>query len=183
LAFSISTQNNKPLISWTTQTEVNADYFSVRRSSNGIDFKEIAKIKATGNSGLTKNYSFSDATIAQGINYVYYALATVDKDGKIQLSPIKIYKNKTALPKLIISLSPNPIGGMGHLMLQFNADKKGVMLAKLIDTQGKVVLKTELSAQQGVNNGHIHLGDMPAGIYTMSFSLDGINESYRVVKN
>ena len=113
---------------------------------------------------------------------VNYALATVDKDGKTQLSPIKIYKNKNALPKLIISLSPNPISGMGHLMLQFNADKKGVMIAKLIDMQGKVVLKTELSAEQGVNNGHIHLGDVPAGIYTIYFSLDGISESYRVVK-
>ena len=119
----------------------------------------------------------------RGINYVYYALATVDKDGKTQLSPIKIYKNKNALPKLIISLSPNPISGMGHLMLQFNADKTGVMIAKLIDMQGKVVLKTELSAEQGVNNGHIHLGDVPAGIYTIYFSLDGISESYRVVKN
>lgn len=61
---------------------------------------------------------------------MYYALATVDKDGRTQLPPIKIYKSKNALPKLIISLSPNPISGVGHLMLQFNADKKGVMDCK-----------------------------------------------------
>lgn len=100
------------------------------------------------------------------------------------MSPIKIYKNKNALRKLIISLSPNPVSGdMPHLMLQFNADKKGVMIAKLVDMQGKLILNTELSAEQGVNNGHIHLGDVPAGIYTMYFTLDGISESYRVVKN
>jgi plastocyanin len=182
-AFNISTRDNKPLLSWTTQTEVNADYFSVRRSTTGTDFKEIGKVIATGNSAVTKNYSFSDETIAPAISYVYYALAIVDKDGKTQLSPIKIYKNKKALTKLIISLSPNPIGDMGHLMLQFNADKTGVMIARLLDMQGKVVLKTELSAEQGVNNGHIHLGDLPAGIYTINFSLDGVSESYRVVKN
>ena len=72
---------------------------------------------------------------------------------------------------------------MGHLMLQFNADKKSVMIAKLVDIQGKVVLKTELSAEQGVNNGHIHLGDVPAGIYTLYLTLDGISESHRLVKN
>lgn len=182
-AFNISTQHNKPLLSWTTQTEINAAYFSIRKSINGIDFKEIGKVTATGNSVIKKNYSFSDETIVPGINYVYYTLATVDKDGKTQLSPIKIYKNKNALPKLIISLSPNPISGMGHLMLQFNADKKGIMIAKLIDMEGKVVLKTELSAELGVNNGHIHLGDVPPGIYTIYFSLYGISESYRVVKN
>jgi plastocyanin len=182
-AFNISTQNNKPFLTWTTQTEINADYFSIRKSINGIDFKEIGKINATGNSAIKKNYSFSDEAIAPGISYVYYALATIDKDGRTQLSPIKIYKNRIALPKLIISLSPTPIGDMGHLRLQFNADKKSVMIAKLIDVQGKVVLKTELSAEQGINNGHIHLGDVPAGIYTIYFSLDGISESYRIVKN
>jgi len=182
-AFSISSRDNRPLLSWTTQTEMNADYFSIRKSTNGTDFKEIGKVPATGNSFFEKNYSFSDEKIPAGINYVYYALATVDKDRKTQLSPIKIYKNKTASPKLIISLSPNPISGMGHLMLQFNADKTGVMIAKLIDMQGKVVLKTELSAEQGINNGHIHLGDVPAGIYTIYFNLDGISESYRIVKN
>lgn len=182
-SFNISAKNNKPLLSWTTQTEVNADYFSIRKSINGSDFYEIGKVSATGNSVIEKNYSFSDEKISSAINYVYYALATVNKDGKTQLSPIKIYKNKTATPKLIISLSPNPVSSMGHLMLQFNADKPGVMIAKLMDEQGKLVLKSELSAVQGINNGHIHLGNVSAGIYTIYFTLDGINESYRIVKN
>lgn len=182
-AFYVSTENNKPFLSWTTQTEINADYFSVRKSTNGVDFKEIGKVTAAGNSVIKRNYSFTDETIEPAINYAYYVLATVNKDGRTQLSPIKIYKNKKALPGLIISLSPNPIGGMGHLMLQFNADKTGTMSTKIMDMQGKVVLNTELSAEPGVNNAHIHLGDLAAGIYTIYFSLDGISESHRIVKN
>jgi plastocyanin len=181
-SFNISTQNNKPLISWTTQTELNSDYFSISKSTNGRDFKEIGKVKAAGNSSVEKNYSFSDEKISETSKYVYYVLATVDKDGKTQLSPIKIYRNKSAASKLIISLSPNPISEMGHLMLKYNADKSGIMIAKLIDMQGKLILKTELSAVQGVNNGHIHLGDVSPGVYTFVFSLDGINESYRITK-
>jgi hypothetical protein len=34
----------------------------------------------------------------------------------------------------------------------------------------------------GINNGHIHLGEIPAGIYTIYFSLAGINESYMITK-
>jgi plastocyanin len=182
-SFNISTQNNKPLLSWTTQTELNADYFSIRKSINGRDFKEIGKLPATGNSANKKNYSFSDETIASTINYVYYALAIADKDGKTQLSPVKMYKNKNALRRIIISLSPNPVSSMGHLMLQFNADRTSTMTAKMVDMQGKVVLETELSAVLGINNGHIHLGDLPAGIYTIYFKLDNVSESYRIVKN
>lgn len=182
-SFEISTKNNKPLLLWGTQTEVNADYFSIRRSTNGKDFNEVGKVTAAGNSSIKSNYSFTDENVSAAFSYVYYALGIVDKDGKIQLSPIKIYKNKTATSRLIIYLSPNPVSSMGHLMLQFNADKPGVMVAKLMDVQGKLVLKSELSAVQGINNGHIHLGNLPAGIYTIYFKLDGINESYRIVKN
>ena len=181
-SFSIGIKNNMPLLSWSTQTEVNADYFSIRKSTDGKNFNEIGKV-AAGNSPVTNNYSFADENISAAFSYIYYALGIVDKDGKIELSPIKIYKNKAATPRLIVSLSPNPVSSMGHLMLQFNADKPGVMIAKLIDSQGKLVLKSELSAVQGLNNGHIHLGNVAAGIYTIYFTLDGISESYRIVKN
>ncbi len=179
-AFNISTQNKKPLLTWTTQTEVNVDYFSIRKSENGRDFTEIAKVPATGNSVTEKNYTYSDDQISAGISYVYYTLASVDKDGNTQLSPIKIYENKLAVAKLIISLSPNPVSKIGHLMLQFNAARAGNMIATLSDMQGRIVLKTSLSADKGVNNGHIHLGGIPAGIYTISFNLDGITEAYKV---
>ena len=182
-AFNITSSNGKASLNWTTTTELNADHFSVRKSLDGSNFKEIAQIPAAGNSSLQKNYSFVDDKISSSMRYVYYALAIVDKDGRTELSPIKIFKNKSASPKLIISLSPNPISGMGHLMLKFNADKAGTMTAKLIDAQGKLVLQTDLSAVTGVNNGHIHLGEISNGAYIFQFTLDGISESYRIIKN
>lgn len=182
-AFNIASVNGKARLSWTTLTELNADHFSVRKSLDGSDFKEIAQIPAAGNSSLQKDYSYTDDKISSSIRYAYYALAIVDKDGKTELSPIKTFKNKNATAKLIISLSPNPISGMGHLMLKFNADKPGTMNAKLIDSQGKLVLQTDLSAVAGVNNGHIHLGGVSKGTYTFQFTLDGIAESYKIIKN
>ncbi len=71
---------------------------------------------------------------------------------------------------------------MGHLMLQFNADKAGLMKVTINDMQGRIVLKTELAASPGINNGHIHLGNIPSGIYTIYFSMNDINESYRITK-
>ncbi len=180
--FNITAAGGKASLRWTTLTELNADHFSIRKSLDGSDFKEIAQIPATGNSSVQKDYSFVDK-ISPSTRYVYYALAIVDKDGQTQLSPIKIYKNKTSSAKLIISLSPNPIREMGHVMLKFNADKPGTMSAKLIDAQGKLVLQTDLSAVTGVNNGHIHSGGISKGAYTFQFTLDGISESYRIIKN
>ncbi len=181
--FNVTSSNGKASITWSTQTELNADHFSIRKSLDGKDFKEIAEIPAAGNSSLQRDYSYTDDQISSLIRYAYYALAIIDKDGQMELSPIKILKNKGAFSKLIISLSPNPISGMGHLMLKFNADKPGTMIAKIIDEQGKLVLQTSLSAGTGVNSGHIHLGNIATGTYTVQFMLDGISESYRIIKN
>ena len=57
------------------------------------------------------------------------------------------------------------------------------MIAKITDMQGKLVLQTNLSAGIGVNSGHIHLGDLAKGNYTAQFTLDGVSESYSIIKN
>ena len=49
-AFNISDKNGKAELAWTTSTELNANYFSVRKSMDGTDFKEIAQVPAAGTS-------------------------------------------------------------------------------------------------------------------------------------
>lgn len=180
-AFDISSLNGKPSLSWTTTSEVNTDHFSIQKSTDGNTFIEIGRVGAAGNSSVTRNYNYNDVSALTTLRYAYYYLGVVDKDGNMHLSPIKLYKN-TLGRKLIISLSPNPVSSMGHLMLQFNADKAGIMTARLFDMQGRVLLSTELSAEKGINNGHIHLGDIPPGSYTIRFTLNDMNESYKISK-
>lgn len=181
-SFSITPLNGKPVLRWSTSSEDNTDHFSIRKSINGIDLKEIAQVPAAGNSSIKRNYSFTDDNITNSVQYVYYALGIVNKDGKTQLFPIKVYKNGEASVKLITSISPNPVSGMGHVMIQFNANKPGMMNVRVSDMQGRILLQTQLTAVQGLNNGHIHLGDMPAGMYIIDFSLDGVKESYKITK-
>jgi plastocyanin len=178
-SFDIVALNGKPHLKWTTATELNADYFSIRKSVNGTTFQEIARVPATGNSNTQRIYTYNDPNLATS-QYVYYSLGMVDKDGTMQLSPIKMYRNNTAAKKIITSISPNPVVGPGHLMIKFNADKVGVLIAKVFDNQGRLILSSELSAETGINNGHIHLGNIPAGNYTVRFSLNGLSESYKI---
>jgi plastocyanin len=181
-SFDVVALRGKPQIKWSTATEINADHFSIRRSINGTDFSEIARVPATGNSTSIRTYIYNDVSSLSSSQFVYYSLGMVDKDGTMQLSSIKLYKNTLASRKIIISLSPNPVSSMGHLLLKFNADKPGIMMARLFDMQGKLLLSTELSADKGINNGHVHLGGIPAGNYTIRFTLDGISESYKISK-
>ncbi len=179
--FKLNALNSKPALSWKTSTEQNTDYFSVRRSYNGSSYTEIAKVPASGNSVTEKNYSYTDNTFSANDRYAYYVVAVVDKDGKTKFTEVQLFKNTIALPKLITSISPNPISKSGHLMLQFNADRPGDMQVKVLSSEGKVVIETEMYAVAGVNSGHVHMGNLPSGRYTMMFSLNGIKEIRQVV--
>jgi plastocyanin len=180
-AFTIaSTQDNNALLTWETLTETNTSYYSIRRSTDGNNFSEIAKVTAAGNSTVAKDYSYTDATFNKSSKYIYYSIAVISKDGSTQLSAIKMFQNRSASPKLITSLSPNPVTE-GHLMLQFNADQAGEMNVQVYDAAGRIVLTTEMSATQGLNNGHLHLMDVSPGEYTIVFTLNGLRETHSVI--
>ncbi len=181
-SFAISNQDNRPRISWTTEQESNSDFFAVRRSYDGAIFTEIGRVPAAGHSSITRNYFFLDATVKANVKYVYYEIVITDKDGSTQLSPIRLFKNNDRTRKLITSISPNPVQQAGHLMIQFNADATGRLLARVADVNGKAVLNKELNAAAGVNNGHIHLGDLASGNYIVQFSLNGVTETHKIRK-
>lgn len=176
-----STAGNKAMLTWKTLSEQNTASFIIKRSTNGSSFTEIGRVKAAGNSTAEKVYSFTDNNISKDNKYYYYMLQIADKDNQLTASDIKLFRNNTAVTKLITSMSPNPISSPGHLMLQFNADKAGTMLVQLYDATGKLVKQDEMGAVEGLNNGHFHLGNLAAGIYNIVFSMDKIKETKSIV--
>jgi hypothetical protein len=51
VSFNINLRDNKVVkIDWQTASEMNNDYFTIERSTNGIDWQELTKIDGAGNS-------------------------------------------------------------------------------------------------------------------------------------
>jgi plastocyanin len=175
--------DKKPMLNWRTLTEQNVSYFSVRSSVDGKNFTEVARVPAKGNSNTEQVYSYKDDNVSPKHRYVYYELVTTDKDGKESYSAIKMFKTAFATAKLVMQLGPNPIKRPGQLMIQFNAENAGSMLINVFDNNGKQVLKTKMAAFPGLNNGHVHVCDLPPGVYTLQFSYEGLRETKKVVVN
>jgi len=88
--FSASKLLNSTLVQWSTESEVNSDYFLLERSDNAIDYRLIEKLTAAGNSTDNHFYSVVDSKIAPYITY-YYRLRQFDYDGKSEIfGPIAI---------------------------------------------------------------------------------------------
>ena len=92
-----------------------------------------------------------------------------------------MFKNQDATSKLITQIGPNPIKRPAELMVQYNADKEGSVQTTVFDLSGKLVLQSKISAFPGLNNAHLHVCDLPAGIYNVQFSFNGTRENKRII--
>jgi hypothetical protein len=67
------------LLTWSSASEHNNDYYLLERSTDGIDWSVINNQQGAGNSSIKIDYSFRDFTYEPTINY--YRLSQVDFDG------------------------------------------------------------------------------------------------------
>jgi len=80
------------VVKWTTASEQNSDYFSLERSEDGENWREIVIKKAAGNSNEELRYSHIDYSLSP---LVYYRLKQVDINGEYEIyGPIVIHRNQ-----------------------------------------------------------------------------------------
>lgn len=83
LNFNGKCEKGTPVLEWTTATEINNNYFSIERSTNGKDFLSIGKVKGAGNSSVISNYEFVDNEASSG-EVLFYRIRQVDYDGQFE---------------------------------------------------------------------------------------------------
>jgi hypothetical protein len=130
--FKATAEENDNLLSWTTVSEKNNDYFILEKSIGGAEFMAIGQIDGNGNSEEPINYSFrhSNPEARQ-----YYRLRQVDFDGSAHYSDIILVSR---LEDSGIEIFPNPSAGELQLSLENQLLSKVKMLTiHYIDIAGK----------------------------------------------
>jgi beta-propeller repeat-containing protein len=84
VSFSGINEGSKNNLEWVTASEINNDYFSIERSENGSNFKNIGDVNGSGNSTQMTHYSFIDENPLPGVNY--YRLKQVDFNNQFKYS-------------------------------------------------------------------------------------------------
>jgi len=147
-------------VAWTTESEINNDYFLVERSVNGIDFEVINKIRGAGNTQLETQYYVEDPNPFVGVNY--YRLKQVDFDGAFKYSEVRSVNILDDVYDMM-SVFPNPADDATEVI--FNSyDNNGAIL-KLVKMDGKVIINTPIETKQGGNHINVDLSAQDAGVY------------------
>lgn len=177
LEFSAQAENAERIrINWSTAEEVEADYFMVQKSTDGIQFEDLARQEATG--------SYSDYKVYDehpNMGYNYYRLKQVDRDGSSETSVIRVVNMEA--PDLEVNLSPNPADNQLYVDLQANLDQE--VRLEIYDAIGQKVGETlNKNLLKGQNRLSIPISDLPAAIYMLQIrNAAGELNSYRFVKD
>jgi hypothetical protein len=77
----INMQNHN-LISWSTASELNNNYFTLEMTTDGLTFIELVRVSGAGTSSYSNVYTYSDFDFDPAINY--YRLTQTDYDGEFE---------------------------------------------------------------------------------------------------
>lgn len=140
LSFTAQSQNTRVMLSWSTASERNNAYFSIEKSSDGINYTVISTIKGVGNSTSLKSYQSYDNQAPEGITY--YRLKQTDFDGTYKYSASV---SLDADEPLEFSFFPNPVKSGDPFFFKL---KRGLDLPQaevtITDLNGKILLHETL---------------------------------------
>ena len=182
--FGVVGKDHKATASWTTENEINHDYFELERSFDNTNFKTIAMIlgpKSTN--GETRYYEYNDKSSELLTRTVaYYRLKQVDMDGKLTYSAIKLVRfDGNAISP--IQISPNPF--IETLNLKFMTEESGKGEVRITNVAGQTMLSKQSTISKGYNNIQINgLSRLATGMYIAQLVMNGtVIDNQRVIKN
>ena len=133
------TDDRTVVISWETASEINNDYFTIERSSNGISFDVIEEIAGAGNSSEQLYYETYDYDPIEGV--AYYRLKQTDFDGKFEyFDIIGVSFEETADGDCVLKVYPNPcMGRCTVTMSECEDNTNNTVKVQVLDASGHLI--------------------------------------------
>lgn len=155
-AFEANCAQNDIEISWSTSSEINNDYFIVEKTSDGINFEQVAKVMGSGTSSVAQHYSVRDRSKSPSI--IYYRLTQVDFNGMSNYSQLISLNCSDEF-----SIYPNPNQGIVFINVPLEMQRKDLTVT-ITDYKGKVVFQKPV-INTNENQAFIDVHFLDNGVY------------------
>jgi hypothetical protein len=170
--------NETSVLSWNTQSEINANRYEIERSENAINFTKRGNVTAIGSPTRSQDYTYNDA-LNTSASKVYYRLKMIENDGSYKYSSVVTLKLKDA--GTTINTYPNPFAS--NIKIDIVSQIEEVGHVKLIAIDGRVVTQFDVKLTKGNNAIQINsLESLPKATYTVEVSSATKKLTKRVVK-
>lgn len=164
------------VLKWKTLQETRSAYFEIERSTDAVNFINIGKVAASGNSQVAIEYSFTDQHPVVGLNY--YRLKQVDVDGRFIFTPARLVRFD-GMDAGVVKYFPNPTHGILNIELPESIRKE----AKLINiTNAAGVMVSQLKAASFANQFiQIDFSRYAKGVYFIQVKTTTTNSVQKIV--
>jgi hypothetical protein len=182
--FTAKSEGKKVRLDWETGSEINNEFFTVERSTDGKLFEKVFIKKGAGNSKSNLYYFGYDSNPYFGVSY--YRLKQTDFDGKYAYSDIVSANvvNDPLLSEINVNVYPNPVSNqLFHLDLHVHQD--GDYTIHMLNYLGQCVYTLAKHAFVGKNTFEVYLPNLVEGIYVLEIKNkeEVIVNNHKVVVN
>lgn len=145
-SFDAELVNDEVELRWVTDQEINNDFFTIQKSTDGINFNDIGTVDGAGNSREIRSYQFVDDSPYVGISY--YRLKQTDFDEATDYSWIVAIDNRGGSEKIVVEAFPNPSLGRIITISYRGLPTNEVVRYSMIDPSGHLLFQSTARIDQ-----------------------------------
>lgn len=180
-SFDAKADENSTHITWTTESEINNDYFTIERSNDGENFEFLHQVAGAGNSTRKLKYKYTDTEPLSGISY--YRLKQTDFDGTFTYSEVravnfgKLHSNSVKIDEA----GPNPF--QSQFKVFYTIPEDGDVQFLLLNQNGQLVLEQKIPASKGSNTFYYNEGEnLASGTYILKLVYRDSTDQRKFIK-
>ncbi|MFH0895488.1 MAG: T9SS type A sorting domain-containing protein [Bacteroidota bacterium] len=165
LSFSGECSAEGNLITWSTATETNNDYFTIEKSSDMSNWSELTTIAGTGNSTVVNNYQVIDPNPSE---IMYYRLNQTDYNGSTKTYNTIVVKCGSGSEQSyeILSILYDQ---QSEFSVTYTSEINTSSRAMLYDATGRLIAEKKETSAEGVNQMKLDVSDLATGLYMFVF--------------
>jgi len=181
-SFNAKYENNIVHVWWETMSEINNDYFTIERSTDGFSFEKVGIVQGAGNSTIQNDYTFDDVNPYSGVSF--YRLIQTDYNGKFEVfDPVSVKSKGAIVDFEVLSVAPNPFSD--QLKVQYSIQEEANLVFELYSLSGSLIVHKDVQTSQGSATFEFdQITDIPSGVYIIKILSEGaVLYSNKVIKN
>ncbi len=173
-SFTGTCSSGAALIQWTSQSELNNDYYTVKKTNDNVHFETVGTVKGAGTTSMSNNYSLTDNSPYPGTSYYYLYQTDFDNNTNLVGS---IPFTGCATPT---STSVTAFNTSSYIQVEINSIASDNFNISLTNLLGQTILNENHSVSLG--NNVIQLNNvLSSGIYILNVKNDKVNFTKKLV--
>ncbi|HRI26492.1 MAG TPA: T9SS type A sorting domain-containing protein [Chitinophagales bacterium] len=169
---------NGNLLNWVTASETNNNYFTLSRSTDGINFQPVGTVKGAGTASTSRSYELLDTNAPAGVSY--YQLEQTDFDGTTSLVSGVIMLRRSEVNAGFVSVMPVPASKMVNIT--FSSEVSGAATFKVADVAGREIDSQVVQTHAGLNTATLDIANYAPGVYFVTLNNGVSVHTTRLVK-